>query len=376
MGILTGFSKNPDEELAIKELAQQIVGADHHLSLVFFSNHYSSKKIESSLKEVFGEKVVAVSTAGEITKNGYGEHSISGVSFCGAEYAVESVILENLKNLRQVHSNMIKNAVNKSEKKSTSLGPRSKSFCIMLIDGLSGLEEVVTEFVGNELGGIPLVGGSSGDGLNFVKTSLFFNGKIYESAAVLVFVTTTAKFEVFKTQHFETSDKKLVITEANSEKRVVYEINGMPAALAYADILGLDVENLSAEVYSRFPLVLRSSDNCFVRSIQKVNSDGSLTFYCAIEKGLVLSVAYKGDIFEATKNQIDDVAKRLGGVSSSLFFECILRRLEVQKLPEEKKSALFSLYNDVNAVGFHTYGEQFGLVHINQTLTGVIFGSN
>jgi hypothetical protein len=33
-----------------------------------------------------------------------------------------------------------------------------------------------------------------------------------------------------------------------------------------------------------------------------------------------------------------------------------------------------ALYRKHGVVGFHTYGEQFNAMHLNQTLTGIAFG--
>jgi hypothetical protein len=32
------------------------------------------------------------------------------------------------------------------------------------------------------------------------------------------------------------------------------------------------------------------------------------------------------------------------------------------------------LYRQYSVAGFHTYGEQFNAMHLNQTLTGIAFG--
>ena len=47
---------------------------------------------------------------------------------------------------------------------------------------------------------------------------------------------------MFKTEHFVSSDKKLVVTQADPERRIVTEINGAPAAREYARVVGLDME--------------------------------------------------------------------------------------------------------------------------------------
>ncbi len=44
-------------------------------------------------------------------------------------------------------------------------------------------------------------------------------------------------------------------------------------------------------IFAAYPVVVRIGNADFVRSIQKMNPDGSLTFYCAIDEGIVFKVA-------------------------------------------------------------------------------------
>jgi hypothetical protein len=91
----------------------------------------------------------------------------------------------------------------------------SNTFAILLIDGLAGVEEPVLSAITRELGNIPLVGGSAGDDLRFRETAVFGGGAFRTGSAALALVHTARKFEVFKTQHITSLDKKMVITEAD-----------------------------------------------------------------------------------------------------------------------------------------------------------------
>ena len=66
--------------------------------------------------------------------------------------------------------------------------------------------------------------------------------------------------------------------------------------------------------------------------------------------------------------------EEIGDIDYSILFECILRRLEIEDLKDSDKNQLLKIYDENNSVGFHTYGEQFGPIHLNQTLVGVVFG--
>lgn len=358
-----------------QKMAKALTGDIRKYTFLFFSNECPVADYTPYIQEFFPNNVVALTTAGEICMQGYQEQSISGLSLLGDEFLIEEFFFKNIAQIEKEIEAFTK-VVHKVNHNSIEMGGDAQTFAILLIDGLSGSEESVTGIIGNAIGSIPLIGGSTGDGLKFGKTFLYnHEDRNFSShCAKVLFVTTTIPFQILKTQHFAETDKKLVITESQPATRTVIEIDGAPAAEAYAELLGLSVEDFSPQVYSENPLMLKIGTEFYVRSIQKVNPDKSLTFYCAIDDGLVLTLAKRLDIVEQTKLALQALEESLGEVGCSLFFECILRRLEVVNGPADAKNSINQLYDKYKAIGFHTYGEQFGSIHINQTLTGVLFG--
>jgi hypothetical protein len=110
----------------------------------------------------------------------------------------------------------------------------------------------------------------------------------------------------------------------------------------------------------------------YVRSIQKVNPDGSLKFYCAIERGVVLRVAKGTDLVANLEGALSQVRAQIGPPQLVLTCDCILRKLEIAE--EGLDEAVSDILRRNNAVGFNTYGEQFCGVHVNQTLTAIALG--
>src|SRR5204863_1716061 len=114
--------------------------------------------------------------------------------------------------------------------------------------------------------------------------------------------------------------------------------------------------------------------NNYVRSIQKVNPDDSVTFFCAIEEGLVLRVARGIDLVENLEQTFSEVRAEIGPPQLVLGWDCILRRLEI--VHDHLQDRIANILRDNNTVGFNTYGEQFRGVHVNQTLSGVAIGAS
>ncbi|HLO62994.1 MAG TPA: FIST C-terminal domain-containing protein, partial [Azonexus sp.] len=180
-------------------------------------------------------------------------------------------------------------------------------------------------------------------------------------------------FHIIRNQHFVADSERLVVTEADAAKRVVREINGLPAVEEYARLVGVTPEQLTPSHFATCPVVVMIDGTDFVRSIQHANPDGSLTFYCAIDEGVVLRVAHGEGLLEKLEATFITLEDELGELEGTLVCDCILRNLEIAR--KDQKAAVGDVFRRYNAVGFSTYGEQYGGVHINQTLTGIAIGS-
>jgi hypothetical protein len=254
----------------------------------------------------------------------------------------------------------------------TGDGGEQAVFAFLLVDGLFGHEEQVAHALQQGLGDVPLVGGSAGDSLDFEGTYVYCDGRFSRDAAVLVLAATPLPLMEFKTQHFTATDERLVVTDADPARRLVRELNGLPAVEEYARLLGVDPAELGPAHFAASPVVVLIDGNEYVRSIQRVEPDG-LRLYCAIERGVVLRIARGVDLVDNLEAALARVSARIGPPQLLLVFDCILRRLEIDQTgTRESVSGLLERHN---AVGFNTYGEQFCGVHMNQTLTAIAFGA-
>lgn len=153
---------------------------------------------------------------------------------------------------------------------------------------------------------------------------------------------------------------------------MVNEINGKPAALEYARLLGLDVNNLNSQVFATHPVMLRLGGEYYVRSCMRMTEDGSLQFACAIDEGLVLTMAQGVDIVENLRESLDQLEKRMQP-QVIIGCECFFRKIEVYE--RDIQNSMGRIMARHNVIGFHTYGEQINAVHVNQTFTGVAIGA-
>ncbi len=362
-----------DPRDAVEEFHAGVAQPDATLVAFFCSATYDRDVLAAEMARRFGGvQVVGCTTAGEIGPAGCRDHSITGVSFSAAACAAVTGRLDDLTRFQVSDGVALAHDVRRRLDRIVPGGDRRNEFALLLVDGLFGHEELLAHALQEGLGEISLVGGSAGDGMSFDTTFIYHDGRFCSGAAVLVLASTPLPFTEFKTQHFVPTDERLVVTEADPGLRVVREINGLPAAQEYARILGIDAGDLGPSHFAASPVVVLIDGANYVRSIQKVNPDGSLKFYCAIERGVVLRVARGVDLVANLESALGRARERIGPPQLILTFDCILRRLEIDE------AGLHETVSDIlranNAVGFNTYGEQFCGVHVNQTLTAIALG--
>jgi len=245
-------------------------------------------------------------------------------------------------------------------------------FTMLLIDGLTYSEEAVTSALHRGLGDIPIIGGSAGDDLEFKGTVQLLQDSAYSNSAIVILIECHIPFLLFNEHNLIPTEHKLVVTESDPEKRLVREFNAEPAAVAYARAIGLEPHELNPMSFASHTAVVRVGGEYHCRAIKQVNDDLSMSFFCAIDNGLILTVARSEGMVRSTLAAIERFEHHLGSLSMMIGFDCIYRRLDAQY--RNATGRMETLYTNKNFVGFNSYGEQYRSMHINQTFTGVAFG--
>lgn len=371
--IRKGDSMSLDPQIAAEELYDAIFQENAALTLFYCSPKYDLAALGAELKRRFeGANLVGCTTAGEITSEGYFDGSITGVSLGSDDFTVATGRIEQLNGFEIGDGDGVVQSLKDGFARSGISPTSNNTFGFLLIDGLSMQEESVVSSLFASLGDIQLAGGSAGDGERFGETFVYHEGEFHEDSAVFSLIHTNRPFLVFKTEHFVGTEEKMVVTEADPGRRIVTEINGEPAGREYARRVGLDVEKLTPMIFATYPVVVKVGGVYYVRSIQKVNKDESLTFFCAIDEGIVLTVARGVDMIENLRQAFRGVETEIGKPSLVLGCDCILRNLELDKKTIKEEAGRLMCEN--NVIGFSTYGEQFNAMHVNQTFTGIAIG--
>jgi hypothetical protein len=372
-GIRVAASARSATREAVQELKAELYGASLQHIIVFFGIDHDAELLAGALSEAFpGIPVSGCSTAGEIGPSGMMQGALVLIGFPSEGFRVHSELITDIDRFG------VERATDAARRLKAQVSPASERlhpenvFALLLVDGLSNAEENIVAAIHWEIDDIELIGGSAGDGICFKRTVMIHKGEVAHRAAILMIIETDYPFRVFKTQNFEPTGIKLVVTAADTENRIVHELNAEPAAREYASAIGLLPDDLGPFSFASYPLVVKVGGDYYCRSIRNMNPDGSLSFFCAIDEGLVFTVARPRDMLSATTSMFEELDATLGGVDVVVGFDCILRRLDAET--HQIRHQMDELYKKYSVAGFHTYGEQYNAMHLNQTLTGIAFG--
>lgn len=365
----------PHPAQAVAALAAELDAAASAV-LLFCSGDYELQALGSAIERTFSAPVAACTSAGQVGPSGFERGGITAVSLSSADLRMRPHLLSPLALCQSQTASLAREQAERA-----AASPGLRTFGVLLVDGLSLWEEYVASALYEALGNVPIVGGSAAARPASAappggqpRPAVYHAGNFLEGAAVLaLFETQSLAFETFATQHFEPSQRKLVITLADPDKRIVYELNGEPAARAYAKALGVTSRELEARHFACSPLLLDMGEQLLPRAIRSQNPDGSLNLAGAIEEGLVVSIASSPDPVGALERALARVERRVPEPEVLLVFDCVLRRIELEARGLDRQVG--QLMARKGAVGFNSYGEQVGPLHVNHTLTGVALGT-
>ena len=374
-GLVVANSHAADPAQAVAEIVEAIGDAALAGGMLFCSSRYDRDDLASCIQRQLGHfPLIGCTSAGELTPRGYDTDNLQFIGFPAAAFTMRTLLVSDIDGFdRDGARQQIRHLAANARQESQSLGDQLNQVALFLVDGLSHREEILTITAQDALGDIPLIGGSSGDGLTFSETAILVDGKFHSDAAVIAIVTSTRPMHVFSENYYEPGPAKMVVTRADPEKRIVYEINAAPAAEEYRHLAGNPVDRLDTAFFAAHPPMVRTGGSYHVRSIQTVNeTDDSLTFYCAVDNGIVMTVGQPVDRIAQLTEFFGGLADHVGEVDHVLCFDCVLNRVDAEN--RQLAGQVSQIYAANRVTGFNTYGEQFRAAHVNQTLSGLAIG--
>lgn len=366
-GILVTASVPAHLPDAARLLRDQLGAGPFSRIILFVSPEADLNRFCADVSEVFSSDIViGCTTAGEISSDGYTEAEIVAVGFPAAHFATDCLLVPDLTRIDL--QDLIGRLIRARTASHAQRPGWEHEFAFLMVDGLSTLEDSLAAALAPGLGPVPLFGGSAGDGVRFERTFVLWQGQAIQNAAIVMLARSDCRVKVFNLDHLVPTEQRMVVTQADPARRIVRQLNAEPAAQEYARLLGKDPAQLTTFTFAAHPVVVRVGGRHHVRAIQRMDTNGDLIFFSAIDEGLVLTLAEPQDMVAHLDRELTRLSDQQPP-AAILACDCILRRMEA--LEKQKSGALSAVLRQHRVVGFSTYGEQWNSMHVNQTMTGV-----
>jgi hypothetical protein len=227
-----------------------------------------------------------------------------------------------------------------------------------------------------------LVGGGAADHENDPARQsalIHVDGEVTDDAVLIALFHTEAPWAALRSHWYHPTGETLRITKVDSSQMRALEIDGQPAAKRYAEILGVNIDDLEfgkPRGFATRPTALKVGREYFLRSPWKPLEDGSILFPSLLEEGSELEIMEIGDIAALTREFfVKELPQRVESPKAALFFHC-----EARKWFAASTGKLDDLAATFQAappcVGMNVSFEIYCGFHINTTLTTLIFGAN
>lgn len=369
------FSIHENTKEAVKEIKEQLKDFDAELLLYFTTIQHTPELLSSEMKKAFlRTEMVGVSSVGTMANGKIHDKGLAVMAF--SNDAMKDLKIEILEEIGEKQNEKVKHAFEKFEQHfgETSNKWNHKKYVGLIFtnsslnSSSSNTEEKIMESIGS-LTNAFFVGGTAADDLAFEKSYIYYNEKYFQNACILVLLKPTMEFEIIKNQSFSPTEKKVMVTKANSDIREVIELNGRPVLDVYAELLNVSKDEVPNHFFMN-PLGLVAEDDVYIRSPWKMTEENTLLFACSLLEGMEANLLKNGDIIGDMKKTLEKLVTNNEKINGILSFNCAYRLLELNA--KNLKDDYAQLFHNIPTVGMHGYGEDF-IGHINQTSTMLVF---
>jgi hypothetical protein len=357
-----------DIDNIIKEIDQNGI----KVIVYFFSVEFERHEPHRALKRAFPNAIcIGSSMIGGWATGGALEKGICAMSF--SEEEVAEVFTSFKEGVKQNPAAAARNAIDELKRKPGFRGVNPDEYLgLIFFDGLCLGETIMKEFSLERDLNLPFIGGAAADELTFTKTLVGIDDKLSGDGLAVMIMKMKIPFFFNHYVHCLPTHHSFIVTKSENYKRVVWEINGEPAAPYYAKLIGVsDPGKLDATHFAKNPFGVVIGESVYVRSPNAVIDGTGLQFYCYLEAGTSVSLLKPGDIIANAQNALREAGEFIPNMQGALLFNCVLRYLEFKEL--RKVDAFNNVFGGLKFIGFNTYGEEL-FTHHNQTLTALFFG--
>ncbi len=349
---------------AVRSLMTQLQGFQAAVVIFFASTDYDPDTIASDMHDAFPDALtIGCSTAGEGINGEILNHSVVAMAMSADVFSYNEFALvvgdkadapPDRKDIFTTTRDAMKYLGRNLEKPLLDLDFR-EYIGYLLTDRISAFSERVMDVVG-EMTDVLFLGGVAGDDYKFTNDQrVFYQGRSYKTAALMCLWKPVNGFSILKTQAVDLTNTSLVVTKADEENRIVYEFDGRPAAEVYAEKIGTPVDSMDILDFDENPLALLVDGEPYLRALVKQTDNRGLMMFARVVTGMRLSVTRAGNVYEVTKEALEEKFRREGPFAAMLHTNCASRHTALKNANQVEQFA--KLFGTVPSVSFSSYGE-------------------
>ncbi len=372
-----------DPEKAAEELCRSLESAAPKLVTIFASSDRDHLALNRAMRKRLpqGTRVIGASTSGEIDNNGMHQGTVVASMLTG-DLEVGIGLGKGLtEDAVAAGAQALARATQDLGVRPQDLDPK-KYVGLVIDDGFKYKKEELLLGVLDKCPSLTLVGGGaahpdmgSPDAVGFVHA----DGEVTTDAVLVALIKTNAHWGALRSHWYNPTKDRVTITKVDESCTRAIEIDGKPAAQRYAEILGVEIDDLhfgKPNGFSKRPTALKVGREHFIRAPVSPLPDGSIVFANLLEEGAELELMEIGDPSGLTRKFFEEeLPRRVPNPTASLLFHCGGRVWVAQSLGElERLSASFA--SAPPSAGFNVAFEIYCGFQINTTLTVLAFGQS
>lgn len=288
----------------------------------------------------------------------------------GRAYECVGGVIENIKDRPRL-------AVPDIRKKASQLRTPTDSVCVCFTSAFLVAEELVLDTFNEAIGdmGIPVVGSTAGNAdLNIdKKTLLAFRGRIYDNACVYLLIhNRLGRIHIYKENMFKPTRNVLTATGVDIDNRIIYELDGMPAAEAYAKALHIDYDR-QKEYWDSHPFGRIEGDEINVAEVVGITEEGGLLIMSTVFGGTKVSILEQSNFSDCMAEFVARIRADVPRPSFVIYINCI-SLTNLYKENDWLPVFGYELGTVADSfVGMSGYGEQLGRTNLNKSLIAIVF---
>jgi len=393
MKIATAFSSNPNLKAALQETfnaLQKIIAAQPDLTLIYYTENYDPRKLADTLSEQQANQIHGCSTClGLMGSSGF--HSDDGIVLgaWGAhdpDGAYGSALVAMNDQPRRAGAEAIQQALANAKR-------AGETPDLIWLSATPGNEESVIQGIQDVVGSdVPIAGGSAADNSVAGNWSIIANSDVTaDGVAITVMFPSVKISHTFQSGYSPTTCSG---TATRADGRIIYEIDGKPAADVYNEwsngIINSAINggNILAQTtlhpIGRKVASIGQVDYYKLSHPDSVTAEKALTLFSEVSTGdkLVLMSGSKNSLIaragRVAQSVLDVEELDVANISGALVVFCAGCMLAIQDDMGKVVNSINGVLEEKPFLGAFTFGEQGcfvegGNTHGNLMISMVIF---